>query len=83
MPLKSGVQYLKDKINECDTLKDIYYYPSQLYTPQLFAETQRCPYTLTILKQPLPTLYIIRKHYDEYAKEYTDYGLEFPYPRVK
>jgi hypothetical protein len=79
--LGDGIEYLKKKANECHTLEDIYYYPSKLYTPEFFAETQYCPYTLNPLPRKLPTLYIKRKYYDDYTHEYTDYGLEFPYPR--
>lgn len=82
IPLKKGVDYLKEVAGRCDTVEDIYYYPSNLYSPDYFALTQRCPYTLTILSEPNTTLYIKRKYYDEYAKEYTRYGLEFPYPKA-
>ena len=80
-PLKEGVSYLKKKANECNEVQDIYYYPDKTYNPDYFAIIQRCPYTLNILNKELPTFYIKRRFYDDYAKEYTDLGLMFPYPR--
>ncbi len=64
-----------------ENIQDIYYYPGSFYSPEYFAKAQREPYTLNECKEDCVTFVIRRKFYDSYAKQYTDLGLEFPYPR--
>lgn len=80
-PLKKSVDYLRNKSAECHEVQDVYYYPDKLYNPSYFAITQRCPYTLNELNNPLPMIIVKRKFYNDYAAEYTRYGLDFPYPK--
>lgn len=68
-------------MNECRGIQDIYYYPKGYKTPEYFAENVECAYTLNPISKDLPTIYIKRKFYDDYKKEYESYGLVFPYPR--
>jgi len=62
-------------------VQDIYYYPGGFLSNEYFENSQRKPYTLTQCFKPCVTTYILRKNYDRYAREYTDLGLEYPYPK--
>lgn len=78
-PTKVLFGYLKKKALECDDIQDIYYFPNEIYNPEFFSKAVICPYTLNPINQNIQTFYIRRDLYDEYAKEYTGLGLDFPY----
>ena len=63
--------------NQCKSITDIYYYPPNVSYD--FKKTERCKYTLNILKKNIPTLRLNRKYYNKYKAEYESYGLTYPY----
>lgn len=87
-PLKEVNGYLKDKANQCrhskNNIIDIYYAPNRddLYV-QTISNFQKCPYTLNKCDWECPTLYIARRDYDDWAKEFTDLGLKPPHPKKR
>ena len=69
--------YLKYRMNRCDSIIDIYYYPAN--AKYNFQETEYCKYTLTILNKDVPTMRLNRKYYNKHKAEYESYGLTYPY----
>jgi hypothetical protein len=81
LPACNPFDYLKYRMHRCNSIVDIYYYPSNVKYD--FQETETCRYTLTILNKDLPTLRIKRQFYDKYKLQYEKYGAEYPYKRIK
>lgn len=80
-PISYVFDSMRNYAQKCDYVIDVHYYPNDFYSKEFFAASLDCPFTMNPCTQYCVTNYIAEHRYEDYVKEWAQYGMIFPYPR--